>query len=1013
MNGCLSDKELAGYRDGAASEEQAAWVEAHLSACRICARRHAEIARSDPRLADDLHDLGRAGLDDLNAPPPPGLRADPGAAIDAGAKPRTGFQIEGYEVLRELHRGGQGVVYQAVQMHTKRKVAIKVLIEGVHASAGAKRRFEREIELAAQLKHANIIAVFQSGLTSDGRQFCAMDYVRGLRLDEYVAEKRPSVEDLLALFATICDAVMYAHQRGIIHRDLKPSNILVDANGDPKVLDFGLAKQMASPSVTLVSMTGQVFGTLPYMSPEQTGGNPEEVDTRTDIYALGVVLYQLLTGRYPYPIDGPLAEVVHHITQTVPTPPTRQWTLESGITKRSSGHLKPGECPIDDEVQTIVLKALAKERERRYQSAAELARDLRHYLANEPIEAKGDSTWYVLRKTISRHKTPFAMAAGLVLLAVGSAIALSILYGRQSTLLVEVELQRDRAVEAEQRASEDRDKALRAERQAALQRDRAVLEEKRAAYRFAQVRALAKSFIFDFHDKIVNLPGSLPARELLVTQALKYLDSLVKESKDDAKLQDDLAAAYIQVGAVQWTLGDAPGAKKSYQTALDISEAIHKVTPDELYHRFRLAAVHTSLGFVCQNEGRIEAAREHITRALRLREALLAESSENTTRRLQVIILQRRLAELASVEGDHQGALDGHARAVALCEDVAKDHPDDVDTLRQLSACYEMLAREQATLGETGEAIVTRKRTVDITKTLADGDPTNATLRRDRARCLHGLADLEFTAGHYEEAIASHRLGLDIRQALADADPRDSYLARIVGDSHNSLGHVLDDFDDRLDEAVTHHEAALRAYEQAAKTDADNAYLQNAQAGALNAIGFIYYRQGRYQEAQACHHRALALLEPLCAAHADFSFAQSRLGNTLMAIGNVHADSGNSDKAVDFAKRAVAIQERLSAAEPDNISVKLDHCTAIASLGRAYRAKGDTLRSMAAWGKALKMGYEIAMEDPDSRMGRLDLETKRQTSRLISNIKESMRPSKKKTKKARKPRRNASTQPIE
>ncbi len=1003
MNGCLSDEELAGYRDGNLSEEQAAWVEAHLSACSVCGRRDAEIAGSDGRLASDLRDLGKAGLGDLSDPP-----AKPRAALDAGAKPRTGFQVEGYEVLRELHRGGQGVVYQAVQKHTKRKVAIKVLLEGVHASPSAKRRFEREIELAAQLKHANIIAIFQSGLTSDGRQFCAMDYVRGLRLDEYVTEKKPSVEELLALFATICDAVMYAHQRGIIHRDLKPSNILVDAAGEPKVLDFGLAKQMASPSVTLVSMTGQVFGTLPYMSPEQTGSNPDEVDTRTDIYALGVVLYQLLTGRYPYPIDGQLAEVVQHISHTVPTPPTRQWSLESGITKRSSGRLKPGECPIDDEVQTIVLKALAKERERRYQSAAELARDLRHYLAGEPIEAKRDSTWYVLRKTIGQHKTPFAMAAGLVLLAVGSAIALSILYGTQSTLLAEVQQQRDRAIEAEKLAGDERDKAQASERRAVLQRAKAVVEEKRADYRFAQVRALARSFIFDFHDKIVNLSGSLPARELLATEALKYLDSLSKESQDDLKLQDDLAAAYRQVGHVQWTLGNAAGATKSFQTALDFAKANYAVDPKKLNHRFRLASAHFSMAFVLQNEGRVAEAREHIKRALLIRERLLAEEPDSRIRRLQVIILHRRLAELSAAEGAFQAARVGYARAASLCEALAGDHPDDVHTRQQLAVCYEKMAYAQSTLGETGEAIATRRRSVEITQALAEADPESATLQRDWARCLHGLAGLEFTAGHYEEAITSHRRGLDIRQALADADPRDSFLARIVGDSHNALGSALDDFDDRLEEAKSHHQAALEAYERAAERDTDNAYLLNSQAGSLIDIGYVQFRRGCPAEALKYHRKALAILEPLCADHPNFKLAHSRLGRTLMSIGNMHVELGNADEAMDFTRRAVEIQERLSAAEPDNINAKLDHCTAVAAMGRAYRAQGDTLRSMAAWAKALQLGYAISMEDPDSKMGRLDLEMKRQANRLLKNIKDAMRSGKKpKAKRASK----ASTQP--
>ncbi len=344
----------------------------------------------------------------------------------------------GYEITRELHRGGQGVVYQAVQKSTKRKVAIKVLLEGPYASKSAMRRFEREIELVAGLKHPNIISIFHSGQTEDGRQYCVMDYVRGVPLDQYVRDEKLTLEDALKLFSKVCDAVNYAHQRGVIHRDLKPSNILVEtqqstaseedgggAVGEPRVLDFGLAKQLVTREETVLSLTGQVVGTLPYMSPEQAQGNPDKIDIRTDVYALGVILYQMLTGKYPYPVVGQMADVLKHIAETAPTPPSRSWKSDSGVTRRTTRKHRTGDCPIDDEVQTIVLRTLSKERERRYQSAGELARDVGHYLNNEPIEAKRDSGWYVLKKSLRRHRAPVAVGTFLVSLIVAFGIVVS------------------------------------------------------------------------------------------------------------------------------------------------------------------------------------------------------------------------------------------------------------------------------------------------------------------------------------------------------------------------------------------------------------------------------------------------------------------------------------------------------------------------------------------------------------------------------------------------------------
>ncbi len=341
---------------------------------------------------------------------------DAPAATDRPARAAGSLpQFPGYRTIRKLDHGGQGVVYQALQQSTKRKVAIKILLDGPHASMAAERRFEREIELVGQLRHPNIIGIFHSGTTPDGRRFYVMDYVRGTPLHQYVRDEKLPLEKTLSLFSSVCDAVQYAHHKGVIHRDLKPGNILVDSDGVPKILDFGLAKWAAGPIDTVVSLSEQVIGTLPYMSPEQARGNPDEIDTRTDIYALGVILYELLTGHYPYPVVGNVIEVLKHITDTPPTPPSRSWKPSSGITQRTSKRLRAGQCPIDDEVQTLILKALSKERERRYQSAGEMALDVGRYLAGQPIEAKRDSAFYVLSKTLRRYRTPIAVGAALTL----------------------------------------------------------------------------------------------------------------------------------------------------------------------------------------------------------------------------------------------------------------------------------------------------------------------------------------------------------------------------------------------------------------------------------------------------------------------------------------------------------------------------------------------------------------------------------------------------------------------
>jgi serine/threonine protein kinase/Tfp pilus assembly protein PilF len=380
--------------------------------------RHPELA---PELAQELCklrliDQSRKQAETTAGPSDP---SPPTAAHrEAPDTQAIAHAIAGYEIIRQVHRGGQGVVYEAVQQATHRRVAIKVMREGMMTGPNDRVRFQREVQVLGALSHPHIVTIHDSG-TVAGRFYFVMDFIDGRPLDVFLAGERSSVNDTFRLFAKICDAVQSAHLRGVIHRDLKPGNLLINLSGDPYILDFGLAKlahnnEVAHPNSKTVTEPGQFVGSLPWASPEQVDGAGHRIDLRTDVYSLGVMLYQLLTRQFPYPIVGRMADVMRNILDMEPTRPSRL--------RRE----------INDEVETIVLKCLQKEPDRRYQSAGELAGDIGRYLSGLPIEAKRDSTWYVIKKTALRYKVPVGFGVFLVLLSFAFGLAMSAMYGRVS-----------------------------------------------------------------------------------------------------------------------------------------------------------------------------------------------------------------------------------------------------------------------------------------------------------------------------------------------------------------------------------------------------------------------------------------------------------------------------------------------------------------------------------------------------------------------------------------------------
>jgi len=460
---CLSEDLVERYVAGSCSREEQRTVEIHSVECARCREQiertrseYTEFAGDQSRtvaipanetvgLTEETRVLepkgpGRGvaeGEDSVSATSAPaGGWPDGQSGIASSASPAAspkkdtaegmfGPRLEGYRILGEIGSGGGGTVWRALQVSTHREVALKVLSTRILGSERARLRFQREVELTARLEHPNIARIYDSGLDR-GVYYYAMALFQGQHLDKYIKYRQMCVREILELTYTVCQAVQYAHQRGVIHRDLKPSNIIVTEDGEPHVLDFGLAKALLDDDKgATVSIDGQVTGTPAYMSPEQAAGHLDGIDTRTDVYSLGAILYHVLTGRWPCDLSGSYYQVLRSIQEQEPVRPSR-----------IVSHL-------DSDIESILLKALAKDPNERYQSASELAHDIRCWLDGLPIIARSVDTVYLLRKFISRHRTATVIAALLVVILLSTSFISLYSYSERSGAYKKLELQKD------------------------------------------------------------------------------------------------------------------------------------------------------------------------------------------------------------------------------------------------------------------------------------------------------------------------------------------------------------------------------------------------------------------------------------------------------------------------------------------------------------------------------------------------------------------------------------------
>ena len=809
---------------------------------------------------------------------------------------RPGDVLGDCRVESLLGEGGMGEVYLAKDTILGRQVAVKLLKRHLGDEVSG-RRFRHERRVLAGLTHPGIARLYGAAVSPQGRGYLVMEYVEGERLDRYCDAHGLGVPARLALFRQVCAAVSHAHQHLVIHRDLKPANVRVTPEGEPKLLDFGIAKLLETDPTTEAGLPTLTLGdamTPEYASPEQLRGEP--ITTASDVYSLGVILYELLTGQRPYQLSSRRPdEIVRAICDTEPPRPStvlgrqktedrRQKTGEQSSDGRrspaqawtrrllafASDLLPSAFCLLPSpwgDLDNIVAMAMRKEPARRYASVAQFSEDLRRHCDGLPVQARRDTLGYRAGKFVRRNKVGVTAAVLVVLALVAGLVATT-------------------------------------------------LEARRADRRFEDVHRLAKSILFELEPQIANLPGSTEARGTLVRRAREYLDGLSREAGNNRDLRRELAAAYAKVGDVQGNpnvsnLGDLKGSLASYRRAQELLQSLVKADPRDAPSRHALADNDERLGDILWWSDQTAGALANYRQSLTLRRTLLAEEPRSVEYRKGYTSVLLSLGDVAEWNSQTADALADYRLAFPVLQTLARDAPGDTEAQVNVARCLSRIgvvqkdATDYAAAAGTFaqaeqiieplvrqnpndhsarleqwfiafsecEALVNQKaldraletapRMVAMIDALVRQDPKNTQLQHNLANSHTYYGEGLIQAERWQEAVGELQQALDLDSRLAAQSPENGEYHHSCGTAHLDLGRAKLHLN-QLAAAETDEEVGQSLLEAAAK-DLANPVPRRELVKVFTTRGEICGQRGQPAEARQWFQRALAALDALTA----------------------------------------------------------------------------------------------------------------------------------------------------
>jgi serine/threonine protein kinase/Tfp pilus assembly protein PilF len=931
-----------------------------------------------------------------------------------------GSTIGPYKLLQQIGEGGMGTVYMAQQAEpVRRRVALKVIKAGMD-SRQVVARFEAERQALAMMDHVNIARVLDAGATESGQPYFVMELVHGVPITNYCDDNRLTPRQRLELFVPVCQAIQHAHQKGIIHRDLKPSNVMVtlcDGKPVPKVIDFGVAKatEQNLTERTLFTQYGTLVGTLEYMSPEQAEMSVLGVDTRSDIYSLGVLLYELLTSNTPLRHktikDAAYAEILRMIKEEEPPRPSTRLS-DSGEALASisaNRHMEPAKLTrlMRGELDWIVMKTLEKDRNRRYETAKDFAADVQRYLDDEAVQACPPSAGYRFRKFVRRNKRMLA-TAGMIALALVLGIAASVWQAIRATDAEGLAEERLEAASANyQTAEAQRQRAEASERDARMKEGLAKDAQKASVESLKDALAAVDLMLTRVaDDRLLNVPQMEPIRRDLLQDSLKFYQRFLANKSDDPVIRRETALAYRRVGGIHRTFGQYPEAENAYRSAIAMLEELGVSSALEPALRVELVSIHLEFGWTLAALGKGTESVQSVRNAVQVAENLAEQFPHVDGYRAPLLnsrtylancltathpeeaekILRRSLLladDAFSLEGIHRylGVVLSTTRrlpeaeaafreAVKHAEKMATEAPSANWLQDSLAVDLRLLAGALAANQRPAEADEYVRRAILILDKLATDFPAGPGYRHNLANTQVEYAGLLKRLGRPAEAEKAYRLALDLFVKLSADFPTMNVFPQTAFDQRLNLGRFLVE--------AGRAEDALDIYGQAidlpGKLAADVPTKMNHWRGLVRThveLGRLLLTAGKKPEAEAAFGRVVSIQEKLEKNFGANPEHRRELASSHTAAAELLRDAGRTEYAEKVNHFALTHWQKLVAKDPDNLEYLQNLAESYGRLGALLESRGRVREAEEAFLRAIEIRAKHLALTPGDAQARM------------------------------------------